>query len=791
MPPRGTRKSTSTKKSTKSPTKRAKKSVTSKSKKAKSKKSKTNSSSHARFSIINFAAKIRWRYILIFTLLICSSYILYLDFVVQKQFDGKRWSLPAKVFARPLELYSGLKLEKNNLLRELKMLGFRNESSAKTPGSYIVDGNEIILTTRDFQFWDEKINSNVLKISFNTGTIDEVYSYTKEEMVDIIRMEPVIIGGIYPTKKEDRILVKFNDVPEILKSALQIVEDRTYYQHHGLDYKGIGRALWTNIQAGKTVQGGSTLTQQLVKNFFLTNTRSLWRKINEAIMSLLLEWHYDKDEIFEAYINEVYLGQDKARAIHGFGLASRFYFDRQIEDLELHQVAMLVALVKGPSYYNPRRSVQRLLKRRNLVLDLLSQFDVISLEEARIAKRKSLGIIKSKPSHVSSHPAFMDLVKRQLKVFYREKDLASEGLQIFTTLDPLIQLNVESVVNINTRQLDKRKNLQGQLQAAAIVTNTSNSEVVALVGDRLPTQAGFNRALDAIRPIGSLIKPAIYLTALENNQYHPLSLLEDKRVHLKGPSGDIWSPKNYSKKEHGNVALYKALSHSYNLATVRLGLKLGFEPIQQTISNMGINRNIPAYPSMLLGSVNLSPFEVTQMYHSLASNGFNMPLTAIREVLSLDGNPLKRFPLKIQQTLNTENVTILNSMLKNVTQNGTAKQIKHNFSKSFSAAGKTGTTNDLRDSWFAGYTSQHLAVSWLGTDDNKSIGLTGASGALKVWMGIMKTIQSEPLVFKSSSNFEYIAINPITSKRIDEDCNNAIFLAIQKGFIPDDISSCE
>jgi len=794
MPPRNTRNSSPSSKRKKKTTKKKpenKKPNNKKTKKKKSNKKKLVKKSHQNQTRFNlFLDKIQWRYALIFIVIIIFSYVLYLDFTVQKLFDGKRWALPAKVYARPLELYSGLQLTENDLLRELKLLGFRNKANAKQPGNYFVDGDEVVLTTRPFQFWDEKTNSNVIKISFNNDLVSEIYNYTNEKNVDVMRLEPAIIGGIYPSHKEDRILVKFENVPELLKSTIKIVEDRNFYEHSGLYYKGIARALWANIRAGKTVQGGSTLTQQLVKNFFLSNTRSLWRKANEAVMSLLLEWHYDKDDIFEAYINEIYLGQDKARAIHGFGLASRYYFDRGLDDLELHHIAMLVALVKGPSYYNPRHSVKRLLKRRNLVLDLLTNFNVISLAEAEKAKRQSLGIIKSKPSSVSLHPAFLDLVKRQLRTYYREKDLASEGLQIFTTLDPLLQMQVEKIVKHKTILLDKQQRLQGELQAAAIVTNTTNSEVLALVGDSNPHQAGFNRALDAIRPVGSLIKPAVYLTALKDNKYNPLSLLNDTRVHLKGPSGDVWSPQNYDKREHGKVAFYEALSHSYNLATVRLGLKLGFENIQQTIRDMGISRKIPAYPSMLLGSVNMSPYEVTQMYHSLASGGFNMPLHAIREVSALDGSPLKRFPLKVQQTLNIEHVSIINSILNNVTKTGTARSIKLNFPSSFVAAGKTGTTDELRDSWFAGFTGQHLAISWLGVDDNKSTGLTGSSGALKIWSAIMRSVKTRPIVFNSTASVEYIAVDPISLKRIDKTCENAVLLAIQDEFIPGEQSSC-
>jgi len=739
----------------------------------------------------SIVSKIKWRYVILFFLLLFSFYVLFLDIIVLKKFDGKRWALPAKVYARPLELYSGLNLSKATFLDELKLLGFRNKAKPESPGSYLVSGNDVLLTTRAFQFWDEKTDSKVLKISFTGDSISSVYDYLDEREIDIIRMEPAIIGGIYPAHKEDRILVKLESVPELLKSAIRIVEDRHFYLHHGLHYKGIARALLANIRAGKTVQGGSTLTQQLVKNFFLSNTRSLWRKLNEAIMSLLLEFHFDKDEIFEAYINEVYLGQDKARAIHGFGLASRFYFDKNLDDLELHHVAMLVALVKGPSYYSPRRYSKRLLKRRNLVIDLLAEFKIITLTEAKQAKRKSLGIIKTKPSSISSHPAFLDLVKRQLKTFYRDKDLASEGLQIFTTLDPLLQKKVEKIVERKTKWLDKRKHLNKNLQAATIITNTTNSEVLALVSGRNPEEAGFNRALDAIRPIGSLIKPAVYLAALQQDNFNPLTLLNDKKVHIKGPAGDVWSPRNYDKKEHGAVAFYQALTHSYNLATVRLGLKIGFEPIQQTIRDMGVKRKIPAYPSMLLGSVNMSPYEVTQMYHSLASGGFNMPLNAIREVLAIDGTPLKRFALKVQQTLDVDKVTIINSILRNVLQTGTAKRIRYKMPPDFNAAGKTGTTNDLRDSWFAGFSAQHLVVSWLGTDDNRSTGLSGSSGALEIWSDIMRAISTKPLVFNSNASVEYLAIDPVSLKRVNVSCENAVLLALPHDDIPSEQGDCQ
>ena len=445
-------------------------------------------------------------------LVVLAGFAVYLDAVVQEKFSGKRWTIPAKVYARPLELFVGQKLSKDDFLTELDALGYRRESVANGPGAASVNGNTVDLNTRGFQFYEGLEQAQPVRVRFSGDYVAEL-SGSKGAKLAVVRLEPLLIGGLYPKNLEDRILIKIDQVPPYLLETLVAVEDRDFYSHHGVSPKSIARAIWVNTSSGQMRQGGSTLTQQLVKNFFLTNERSLSRKLNEAMMALLLELHYDKREILEAYLNEVFVGQDGQRAVHGFGLASQFFFSQPLSELKLHQVALLVGMVKGPSYYNPRRYPERALERRNLVLDLLAQQGVATPEQVEAAKKMPLGVTKRGSLADSSFPGFLDLVKRQLREDYRDEDLTEEGLRIFTSFDPILQMKAEASVNDTFKRLAGRKGSE-DVEAAMVVTNPETGEVQAMIGSRQASFAGFNRALDAVRPIGSLIKPAVYLLSL-------------------------------------------------------------------------------------------------------------------------------------------------------------------------------------------------------------------------------------------------------------------------------------
>ena len=737
-----------------------------------------------------------WRWLLlaitVIGMLTLWAYVSYLDSVVKAKFEGKRWALPARVYARPLELYPGMSMTSGQFVQELTSLGYYDAPMPKNSGSYRRKGNSFSVITRAATFWDGKEPSIAFRAEFSDGVLNSLTRASGNEALNLVRFDPMQIGSIYPAHNEDRILVKLSEVPPLLIKALLAIEDRDFYEHHGIAPRAMFRALFANLRAGGRVQGGSTITQQLVKNFFLTNERTLTRKINEIIMAMELERRYDKAEILETYLNEIYLGQDGARSIHGFGLASQFYFGRPLNELRTEHIALLVALVKGPSFYDPRRHQQRTRERRDLVLDNLLSLNEINDKELKRAKVADLGITKVAASGVTPFPAFLDLVRDQLTRDYREEDLTSEGLQIFTTLDPLVQRSADRAMVNQIQQIEKARHLPlGELQGAAVVVNVEGAEVLAVVGGRDPNFAGFNRARDAVRQIGSLVKPAVYLTALKNPQiYTPSTLLDDTAVSLKAGDGKQWTPENYDHQEHGQVPLYKALANSYNLATAHLGLAVGLDNIVDTLHALGIEREIDAYPSLLLGAASLTPLEVTQMYHTLANGGFHAPLRAINAVLTTDGKPLQRFPLSIERTVDASAVYVVNTILQNAVREGTGRSLYSMVPSSLAVAGKTGTSNDLRDSWFAGFTHDRLAVTWMGRDDDRPARLTGAEGALRVWGDLMSGISAQPGVWAVPDNVELVWIDPATNLRGDGACPGAVQLGFISGSAPTNYSPC-
>ncbi|PAU55875.1 penicillin-binding protein 1B [Pseudomonas sp. PIC25] len=721
-------------------------------------------------------------------LVVLAGFAVYLDAVVQEKFSGKRWTVPAKVYARPLELFVGLKLAKDDFLTELDALGYRREA-VTGPGSVSVSGNSVDLQTRGFQFYEGAEPSQRIRVRFSGDFVAGLNQADGSDLA-VARLEPLLIGGLYPAHQEDRILIKLDQVPPYLVDTLVAVEDREFFHHFGVSPKSIARAFWINATSGQLLQGGSTLTQQLVKNFYLTNERSLTRKATEAMMAVLLELHYDKREILEAYLNEVFLGQDGQRAVHGFGLASQYFFSQPLSELKLHQVALLVGMVKGPTYYNPRRNPERALERRNLVLDVLVEQGVVTAEEAEAAKQKPLGVTPRGSMADSSYPAFLDLVKRQLRQDYREEDLTEEGLRIFTSFDPILQLKAESALNESFKRISGSKGAD-QMEAAMVVTNPETGEIQALIGSRQPRFAGFNRALDAVRPIGSLIKPVIYLTALERpSQYTLTSWLSDEPFSVKGQDGQVWKPQNYDHKAHGTIYLYQGLANSYNLSTAKLGLELGVPNVLKTMERLGVSREWPAYPSMLLGAGALSPMEVTSMYLTLANGGFNTPLRGIRSVLTADGEPLKRYPFQIQQRFDPGAIYLVQNAMQRVMREGTGRSVYNQLPRSLTLAGKTGTTNDSRDSWFAGFSQDLLAVVWMGRDDNGQTPFTGATGALQVWTGFMRKADPLPLDMPLPDNVTQAWIDAYTGQGSDPSCPNAVQMPYIRGSEPPPGTAC-
>jgi len=722
-------------------------------------------------------------------LVVLACFAVYLDSIVQEKFSGKRWTIPAKVYARPLELFVGQKLSRDDFLIELDALGYRRESVANGPGAASVNGNNVDLNTRGFQFYEGADPAQQIHVRFSGDYVADLTAANGSKLA-VARLEPLMIGGLYPKNLEDRILIKLDQAPPYLLDTLVTVEDRDFYHHFGVSPKSIVRAFWVNASAGQMRQGGSTLTQQLVKNFYLTNERSISRKLTEAMMAILLEIHYSKQEILEAYLNEVFVGQDGQRAVHGFGLASQYFFSQPLSELKLHQVALLVGLVKGPSYYNPRRNPDRALERRNLVLDLLEQQGVATPEAVAAAKKMPLGVTKTGSLADSSFPDFLDLVKRQLRQDYRDEDLTEEGLRIFTSFDPILQMKSEAAVRESFAKIAGRKG-SDDMETAMVVTNPETGEVQALIGSRQAGFAGFNRALDAVRPIGSLVKPAIYLTALERPQQYTLtSWVPDEPFQVKGADGQIWKPQNFDHKAHGNIFLYQGLAHSYNLSSAKLGLDLGVPNVFKTLTKLGVTRDWPAFPSMLLGAGALSPIEVATMYQTIASGGFNTPLRGIRSVLTAEGEPLKRYPFQIQQRFDPGSIYLLQNAMQRVMREGTGKSVYNVLPSTLNLAGKSGTTNDSRDSWFAGFSQDLLAVVWMGRDDNGKTPFTGATGALQVWTSFMKKADPLPLDMAMPDNVVQAWVNASTGQGTDASCPGAVQMPYIRGSEPQPGPTC-
>ncbi len=727
-----------------------------------------------------------WLKLSMVLLLIGGLSLAYLDALVRSKFEGRKWALPAHVFARPLELYEGLSITPEQLVFELRQLGYIPVQQLSGRGQFARLGNRFDIHTRGFSFSDGEEKSRVLQLTIDGGMVTDLGAYGDV----LVRLEPAKIGGIYPGHGEDRRLVRLEEVPKLLYGTLLAVEDRHFWEHWGLSPRSIARAALANLKAGRTVQGGSTVTQQLVKNFYLTQERSLTRKAIEAVMAVLLELHYSKEEILETYLNEVYLGQRGRRGVHGFGLASEHYFQRPLSELQPHQFALLVGVVKGASYYNPWRHPERAKARRDLVIDAMLKEGLLTTAEAGQQKRQPLKVRKSTQVASAGYPAYIDLVKRQLRRDYREDDLRSEGLRIFTAFDPWVQYQSEQSLGKHLQTIDASKELQG----AMVVASVDAGEVQAVVGDRNPRYPGFNRAIDAVRQVGSLIKPAIYLTGFEQG-YHLASQLDDSPVSYSldegsGKPESFWQPRNFDNQSLGPISYLDALAKSRNQASARLGMELGVGNVLYTVERLGITRGLPAYPSVLLGASGLSPLEVTSLYHTIAAGGFHSPLKSIRSVVDHRGNPLSRYPLTVEQRIDPAAIHQLQFALQWVMRNGTGSVAYRRLSKDVSVAGKTGTTNDYRDSWFAGFNGAHVATVWVGRDDNGNTGLTGSRGALPIWVSLHNALGDPGLAPVSPEGIRYHWVDRTTAQASGENCRNSLYIPFPEHWQPQGRSAC-
>ena len=710
-------------------------------------------------------------------------YTLYLNHQVTQRFGQLQWQLPTRVYGRPLQLSPGLAMDAQTLKTELDAAAYR-EGDGRRPGSYRRDGGRWTIASRGFDDVTGPVAPSRIEATVSGGQVSRLRDLVGARSVKAVRLDPARIATLYGQKQEERRLVRIDEVPDLLVTGLQAVEDRDFARHHGIDVSGMLRALFVTARSGgENAQGGSTLTQQLARSGLLGigRERTLSRKFNEILYAILLELRYDKRTLLEAYFNQVYWGQRGAQAIHGVAAASEFWFGRDMADLRTEQVALLVALVKGPSYYDPRKHPQRATGRRDFALRKMHEAGLVDDREYERARKAPLGITEQPGSLAANRfPAYVDLVRRQLAVDYPAETLQGAGLSVMSGMSPSAQGYAEGAV---TRTLDALGKRKAPLQAGLVVTDAHTGDVVAAVGSRSFDEHGFNRAIEAKRPVGSLLKPFVYAMALsEPSKWTLATWLDDSELTIPLDGGKRWSPRNSDGRSHGSVRAIDALAQSYNQATVRLGMQVTPEALAMVLRKLA-GFESPRNPSLILGAVDQSPYAMAQAYQFFATGGEIQTLRLVRGVMDRDGKLLKRYDKPPQAATERDSLSarLVALALQSAVTNGTARQLIGDGRGRLKPAGKTGTSNDSRDSWFAGWTGDHLAVVWVGNDANQPTGLYGATGGMRVWSNLFARLPSAPLeVGNAGIEWAWIAQGNST----DASCPGARRFPFAKGYVP-------
>ncbi|CAH5508956.1 bifunctional glycosyl transferase/transpeptidase [Enterobacter mori] len=680
---------------------------------------------------------------IVFVVLI-AIYGVYLDQKIRSRIDGKVWQLPAAVYGRMVNLEPDMSISKNEMVKLLQATQYRQVTKMTRPGEFTVQAKSIEMIRRPFDFPDSKEGQVRARLTFDGDRLETIENMDNDRQFGFFRLDPRLITMLSSANGEQRLFVARNGFPDLLVDTLLATEDRHFYEHDGISLYSIGRAVLANLTAGRTVQGASTLTQQLVKNLFLSSERSYWRKANEAYMAVLMDARYSKDRILELYMNEVYLGQSGDNEIRGFPLASLYYFGRPVEELSLDQQALLVGMVKGASIYNPWRNPKLALERRNLVLRLLQQQQVIDQELYDMLSARPLGV-QPRGGVISPQPAFMQMVRQELQSKLGDKVKDLSGVKIFTTFDSVAQDAAEKAAVEGIPALKKQRKLS-DLETAMVVVDRNTGEVRAMVGGAEPQFAGYNRAMQARRSIGSLAKPATYLTALSQpNQYRLNTWIADAPISLRQPNGQVWSPQNDDKQFSGQVMLVDALTRSMNVPTVNLGMALGLPAITETWQKLGVPKDqLHPVPAMILGALNLTPIEVAQAFQTIASGGNRAQLSALRSVIAEDGSVLYQSFPQAERAVPAQAAYMTLWTMQQVVQRGTGRQLGAKY-PGLHLAGKTGTTNNNVDTWFAGIDGREVVITWVGRDNNQPTKLYGASGAMSIYQRYLANQSPVPL----------------------------------------------
>jgi penicillin-binding protein 1B len=699
--------------------------------------------------------------------------VVQLDQMVRERFEGRLFRVPSRVLAAPTILYPGLDWKQIDLPGTFQRLGYRESASARDLplGRYSWQGREVFLHRRAFEHPTRGEPARVLRLRLAGNLIEALYDANSGRELGAAFLEPELVGAYYGTDHEQRELVRVGDVPPHLIDAILAVEDQRFLSHRGVDPRRIVGAMLANLRAGGIRQGGSTLTQQLVKNFFLTPERSLQRKLQEAAMALIVEARYEKDAILEAYLNEIYLGQRGSTAIHGVGEAARFYFGKSVRDLTLPESALIAAIIKSPNGLSPHSDKpERVLTRRDLVLELMREQGKIDDVAFAAAQAEPLRVAKLTPEPREAR-YFLDALQRQLPDFYDPGVLTTEGLQIYSTLDLRLQRAAARALAEELARFEKAyaklaPRGESRLEGCLIALRPQTGEVLALVGGRDYAKSQFDRCTQARRPAGSVFKPFVYAAALEPRGGGPQTTLaawvDDVPLEVSTPSGP-WRPKNFDREFHGRVPLREALENSYNVATARLGQEIGIPRVAELAQRLGIESPLQSVPSLAIGAADITPIELARAYATLANGGIRPHIRTFEDVVDASGATLERQPIEFERVLDGGTAYLVTSLLEGVVDRGTARSLRAQGLLG-PIAGKTGTSNEERDAWFVGYTPEIVAVVWVGFDEPRSLGLAASGIALPIWGRFLREATGGNVrgVFLRPPDVEEIEIDPTT-----------------------------
>ena len=674
------------------------------------------------------------------------GFVGYTYVVITKKFDSsRRLDLPSRVYSDATPLLAGLSYPKSLLEPKLNHVGYREVTEkVSTPGEYRFVNGDLEIYLNNFDYPDMEFRAFGVVVDFDGATIRSVRRMTDGVTLRGVRIEPELITSIYNNEMEDRLPVSLESVPQVVKDAVIATEDRNFYKHEGISIRGIMRAIVTDIRAGSLSAGGSTLTQQLVKNLFLNPERTFRRKAQEAIMALLLEASRDKNDILESYMNEIYLGQNGSVQIIGVEQASQVYFGKHVTYLTLGEAATLAGIIRSPNVLSPLKYPERAKPRRDTVLKLMLDQKRITEEEYETAVASPLSVTKF-PRTSRSAPFFVDFVLRQLRETYPETQLKTEGLRIFTTLDTIMQRSAEQALDSGIATLTKQhKAIRASptpLEGVVLTIQPGTGYVKALVGGRNYSKTQFNRAIQARRQPGSLFKPFVYITAMDparqGEAFTASTVLDDSPISVQAGSA-VWRPQNYDLRFHGPVTVRESLAHSYNIPAVRAAINAGVPNVIKTAASIGVESRLEPYPSISLGSFEVTPLEIAYAYSVFANLGVKAEPISILAVMSRDGRHENR-EVKMKRVAPASVTYVMNDMLKDVFTYGTAGKAKSlGFRRPF--AGKTGTTSNYRDAWFVGYSPQVLSLVWIGFDDGRNLRLAGGDACIPIWTSHMNRI---------------------------------------------------